>query len=108
MTAKPGAAAEARLNLGAGPGTGWMGFFDEGFTPGLVDAACDKEAILRVDDTIEVDVGQGLKMTARDFAGAEERDYHNQDVNLFYINHRLNAAARIAAFTKRKHSGAAR
>src|SRR5262249_9832676 len=85
-------AAPAALNVGALPNPG----------PGpplpapvahLTGATCN-------DGALEVDIARGQRSGFRDpltMGG----DYHDFDYNLYYMNIRTNAAARVAAFTTR-------
>lgn len=84
----------ARAHRGAGPGGGAGAgpFFD--FVPGLVGAACDSQGLLRIDARTEVE-----GFAAHDFAGVEEGDYHPQDINLFYLDLRADAARRLGAWS---------
>lgn len=78
-------AADAR---GAGPGRGLgSGVYDRLYR-GLVATRCD-DGILRIDDSATVD-----GITAADFPDVDDGDYHAQDVNLFWLDLRLDAARR--------------
>ncbi len=84
-----GGASPASANRGAGPGLGLgSGVFGRLY-PGLVATRCDEQGVLRVDDSGEVD-----GVSAADFADVDEGDYHVQDVNLFWLDLRLDAARR--------------
>lgn len=91
----PGAPGEHR---GAGPGGGLLGGSFAGFAVGLVATRCGPDGVLQVDDAAEAD---GL--SARDLVGVDGGDYHAQDVNLFYLDLRADAATRLAAFEGRAH-----
>lgn len=84
--------AQAHRGAGPGGGAGAGPFFD--FVPGLVGAACDSQGLLRIDARTEVE-----GFSAHDFAGVEEGDYHPQDINLFYLDLRADAARRLGAWS---------
>lgn len=79
---------------GAGPGLGLGGQVLDGLTPGLVSTRCDKSGLLRIDDTI---TAGGI--TARQMADVDSGDYHVQDINLFWLDLRINAAERVGAWS---------
>lgn len=90
-----GGAAPAAAHLGAGPGNGYLGGSFAGFSPALVGAACDAQGLLR----IEPHEVEGISV--QDFPGVSEGDYHSQDINLFYVNLRADAAARLHSWSEK-------
>jgi hypothetical protein len=86
---RPDSAAPAGANLGSEPPA--QGAALSKPIPGQIDAACK-------DGMLQVDIPAGLD---RDFLGPLTRGgvYHVLDYNLFYMNIRKNADARVAAFT---------
>lgn len=85
---RAGGASPAEAARGAGPGRGLgSGAFDRLYR-GLVATRC-VDGILRVDDSAEVD-----GVSAADFPDVGDGDYHAQDVNLFWLDVRVDAARR--------------
>jgi hypothetical protein len=93
LTWELGGQAAASMNLGAGPGRGMGSGLLDPLYPGLVDARCADDGTLRIDDTLE-----SGEMRASQFADVDGGDYHVQDLNLFWLNVRENAAERAAAY----------
>ena len=93
LTWTSGGSGSADLHLGAGPGLGMgSGSFD-GLVGGLLATGCDEDGLLRIDDSHTV-----AGVSPRDFADVQSGDYHVQDINLFWMDIRINADERVRAW----------